>query len=191
MSLLSGRTRRWAGPGVVAAVGVTAAVFAGPALAAAGGHEHALQASINDPAPVSPGATGELVYTVTNVGHRTTDGILLNVSLPPHVRLNKDPHCQRTGRNDEGGDLVSCNFSDAQGLLVPGQTRLSRTPFHVDRDAPAPHELGRLGALAVPLRNGRPTEDFRDLSGRNTVWTSISTGPAEHEGGGHRTGSGN
>lgn len=37
-----------------------------------------------------------ITYELTNVGDKATDGVLINVSLPPDVVLNFDPaHCQR------------------------------------------------------------------------------------------------
>jgi len=145
---------------------------ANPAYAA---EEPALRASISEPAPVAPGGTGKVRYEVTNVSDEATEGILLNISLPRYVSLDSDKRCQQTGTNPEGGALISCNISDDLGKLAPGQTRVSDTPFYIAKNAPPSTELGKLGALVVPLKNGEPTEDYRDLDGHNVVWTPITT----------------
>ncbi len=181
--MTSGRTNRISRLACVAALTSAASIAigmaAGPASAAEDhdGHgEHALAASLSEPAPVAPGGSGVLVYKFRNVSDGPTKGILLNVALPEHVSLDPDSHCRPTGDNPEGGTLISCSFTDAQGKLGPGEEREARTPFHVAPDAPADADLGRLGALIVPLDgHGQPTEDWSDLDGANTVWTSIRT----------------
>jgi len=156
---------------------VTLALFASPVFAAA--EEPALRASISEPAAVAPGGRGEVTYRVTNVSDKATEAILLNISLPPYVRLESDERCEQTGLNDDGGALISCNIGDQLGKLAPDETTVATdTPFFVAYDAPQstePTELGQLGALVVPLHNGEPTEDPADLDGHNVVWTTITT----------------
>jgi hypothetical protein len=142
---------------------------------AAPGPAHALKSTMTKPAPVSPGAGGTLHYEVTNVSPAPTDGVLLNVSLPRYVALPADRHCQQTGHTPDGGTTISCNMSDELGKFAPGQTRVSNQPFQVSPDAPRGATLGRIGALVVPLKGGKPTEDWHNLTGYNTSWTTIST----------------
>lgn len=154
-------------------LGLSGAILASPAFA---DEEHAFTIDIKDPEPVAPGTEGLITYELTNVGDKATDGVLINVSLPPDVVLNFDPaHCQKTGSNPEGGDLVSCNFSNEVGKFAPGETKTSQASYTVTADAPESTSLGEAGALAVPLENGEPTEDWTDLEGAHVDRAEITT----------------
>src|SRR5215218_284261 len=84
-------------------------MLAGPAFAA--GDEPDLKLTLTEPAAAAPGGTVEVRYTLENVSKKATEGILLNMSLPPHVSFGPAANCKETGKNDEGGKLVSCNIS--------------------------------------------------------------------------------
>ncbi|MBB6375143.1 hypothetical protein BKA01_002365 [Pseudonocardia eucalypti] len=170
--MLTRRGNRWRGVVTVAAAALALGVSTGVADAAG---LPTLRSTLATPQPVAPGMGGTLNYEITNLGATPTEGVLMNVSLPKHVKLPADRHCQRTGANPQGGDLISCNFSDELGKLAPGQTRRAATPFTVAPDAPAHADLGRIGVLVVPLKAGKPAEDWRNLTGRNTAWTNIKT----------------
>jgi hypothetical protein len=148
------------------------AFIASPAVA---DEEHAFDIEIQEPDAVAPGASGLISYTLTNASDEPTDGVLMNISLPPQVTLNTDSHCQQTGQNPEGGQLISCNFSDAAGKFAPGETFSGRNDFTVAADAPQSASLGKLGALVVPLEKGEPTEDWTDLEGDHVDWVEIKT----------------
>ncbi|HEY2206646.1 MAG TPA: hypothetical protein VGH99_19450 [Pseudonocardia sp.] len=134
-----------------------------------------LRSDLAKPAAVAPGGRGTLHYELTNLSGSPTDGILLTVVLPKHVGIPTDTHCRETGKGPHGGTVVSCRFTDELGRLGPGQVRKADTPFAVAKDAPHGKELGRLGTIAVPMRHGKPTEDWRHLSGRNVSWTTVRT----------------
>jgi hypothetical protein len=156
-----------------AALGCTGTVLASPAFA---DEDHAFTLDIQDPEPIAPGTEGLITYELTNNGGEATDGVLINVSLPPDVVLNVDPaHCQKTGSNPEGGDLVSCNFSNEVGKFAPGETKTSEASYTVAADAPASASLGEVGALAVPVEGGEPTEDWSDLEGSHVDQAEITT----------------
>jgi hypothetical protein len=156
-----------------AALGTGATILASPAFA---DEDHSFRIDIQEPDPVAPGTEGLITYRLTNTGDEATDGVLINVSLPPDVVLNFDPlHCQKTGSNPEGGDLVSCNFSDGFGAFAPGETKTSQASYTVAADAPESASLGKAGALAVPLENGEPTEDWTDLDGPHVDEAEITT----------------
>ncbi|MFC5232522.1 hypothetical protein [Pseudonocardia zijingensis] len=149
-------------------------ILASPAFA---DEEHAFTLEIQEPDPVAPGTEGLITYELTNGGDEATDGVLVNVSLPPDVVLNFDvTRCQKTGTNEEGGDLVSCNFSDEFGKFAPGESKTSQASYTVAADAPESTSLGEVGALAVPLEKGEPTEDWSDLSGSHVDTAEITTG---------------
>lgn len=176
MSMAVRRGRRpIAGVAIALAVAGAGAALAGTAEAS--GDERALEASLAMPTSLPPGGAGELTYRVRNVSDRATEGILVNVSLPGGVStdLEADPHCQRTGSNDTGGALISCNFSDGWGQVAPGQTQLAKRGFHIAPDAPSNTLLGVVGVTAVPLEDGEPTEDWTDLDDANTTGVPIST----------------
>jgi hypothetical protein len=99
----------------------------------------------------------------------------MNVSLPPHVTLHTDAHCQQTGENPEGGQLISCSFDDQLGKFGPGETKSGTNDFAIAADAPRSASLGKLGALVVPLENGEPTEDWTDLEGDHVDRVEITT----------------
>lgn len=154
-------------------MGLTCAVLASPAFA---DEEHAFTIEIQEPEAIAPGTEGRITYELTNVGDKATDGVLINVSLPPDVVLNFDPaHCQKTGSNPEGGDLVSCNFSNEVGKFAPGESKTSEASYTVAADAPESASLGEVGALAVPLEDGEPTEDWSDLEGSHVDKAEITT----------------
>lgn len=167
------------GMAVVLAVAGGGIALAGTAQAAS--DERALEATLAMPTSLPPGGSGELTYRLRNVSDQATEGVLVNISLPRYVStdLETDPHCQRTGTNDTGGTLVSCNFSDDWGKVAPGQTQLAQRGFHVAPDAPAHTVLGVVGVTAVPLEDGEPTEDWTDLEDANTTGVQVSTSAAE------------
>ncbi|WP_037062748.1 hypothetical protein [Pseudonocardia acaciae] len=172
---MSRRIGRVVGAAAVAVtIGALCTVFSGTAYAAP---QSVLRTKLTGPPATVPGGQGVLQYTITNTGRTPTDGILLNVSLPPRVDLALSPGvpCQKTGNNPQGGALISCNFSDASGRMAPGESRVHNTPFTVAPDAPRGKVLGPVGALVVPLKGGKPTEDERDLRGPNVAWTPIRT----------------
>jgi hypothetical protein len=151
-------------------VAAVLALCASPALAQ---DEPVLRTELTRPAPVAAGGTGTLTYKITNVSKRATEGVALHLALPEHVSLDPDGHCKRTGRTDDGGTLIRCDFTDAAGEFAPGESRVARTPFHVDGSAPASATIGRLGALVVPL--GDADGSSANLSGPDTTWTPIRT----------------
>jgi hypothetical protein len=175
----SARSRRRIARAATIAVAATSAcfasaVFSSPAFA---DEEHAFELEIQEPEPIAPGTEGLINYQLTNVGDKATDGVLINVSVPPDVTLNFDAnHCQKTGTNPEGGDLVSCNFSNELGKFAPGETKTSQASYTVAADAPESASLGKVGALAVPLEEGEPTEDWTDLEGSHVDQVEITTG---------------
>ena len=135
-----------------------------------------LKLTLAQPAAVAPGGTVDVQYTLENVSKKPTKGILLNMSLPPHVSFGSSPNCKTTGKNDEGGTLVSCNISGPEGKIAAGKSVKSTAPFKIAQDAPAGTDLGKLGALVVPLGEGaKPTEDWHDITGPNAAQTTIST----------------
>jgi hypothetical protein len=134
-----------------------------------------LKIDVHEPDPVAPGASGLISFNMTNTSDMAVNGVLMNVSLPPSVTLHTDSHCEQTGQNPEGGQLISCNFSDAQGKFAPGETRSGTNDFAVAADAPAGTDLGKLGALIVPLENGEPTEDWEDIEGDHVDRVEITT----------------
>lgn len=159
--------------GATASMALSGALLASPAFA---DEEHAFTLEIQEPQPIAPGTEGRITYELTNRGDEATDGVLINVSLPPDVVLNFDPaHCQKTGTNDEGGDLVSCNFSNEIGKFAPGESKTSEASYTVAADAPESTSLGEVGALAVPLEQGEPTEDWSDLEGSHVDQAEITT----------------
>jgi hypothetical protein len=159
---------------VATATCATFALFAGSA-AAAEDESDALTAILTAPAAVAPGDTTEIRYIVENVSGQATDGLLVNISLPQHVVILGDQPCQSTGTNDEGGELISCDFSSIVGTLEPGETFEGVTALQILSAAPEDIELGRLGALVTPLSEGVPTGDWTKLVGANVVWTTVST----------------
>jgi hypothetical protein len=167
---------------VTASACLSGALLASPAFAA---EEHAFEIDIQDPEPIAPGTEGLITYDLTNTGDEATEGVLINVSLPPDVVLNFDAtQCQKTGQNAEGGDLVSCNFSNELGRFAPGESKTSQASYTVAADAPESASLGKVGALAVPVENGEPTEDWSDLEGSHVDQAEITTasgsaGPVE------------
>ena len=173
----SARSRRIARAAAVAVVasatGIGGALLASPAVA---DEDHAFAIDIQEPDPVNPGASGLISYTLTNTSNEAVDGVLMNISLPPHVSLNTDSHCQQTGRNPEGGQLISCNFSDKLGKFAAGGTRSGTNDFTVAANAPRSTTLGELGVLVVPLEKGKPTEDWKDLDGGHVDRVDIKTG---------------
>jgi hypothetical protein len=173
----SARSRRRIARAAAVAVATTVACIGGTLLAspAFADEEHTLTIDIQEPDAVAPGTSGLLSFDFTNTGDKATDGILLNVSLPPYVTLRTDSHCEQTGQNPEGGQLISCSFNDAQGQLAAGETRSGTNDFTVAADAPESASLGELGALIVPLENGEPTEDWKDLEGDHVDWVEITT----------------
>lgn len=175
MTTVNQRIRQVAGAVAVAATcGALLIVASGQAFAAPA--PHALRTSLSKPAPVAPGSTGTITYTVKNQSAAATEGVLINISLPKYVTINPDAHCQKTGTNPEGGDLISCNMSDNLGKLAPGQTNTDHHQFAVAKEAPHHAMLGQLTTLAVPLKNGTtPTEDWHDFSGGNASTTVIVT----------------
>lgn len=172
MSTTTGRIGKLTGltAAAVAVAATAAAWYPSPAYAAGA---PALQSTLAQPAPVTSGGTGKLDYSITNTLNTPTDGVLMNVSLPKYVSIPADPHCQKTGTTPDGGTTVSCNFSDAMGKLAPHQRRTAATPFTVAREAPARRPLGRIGVLVVPLKDGKPTEDWHNVKGRNVSSTTI------------------
>jgi hypothetical protein len=159
---------------VATATAATFALFAGSA-AAAEDESDALSAILTAPTAVAPGDTTEIRYIVENVSGQATDGLLVNISLPQHVAILGDQPCQSTGTNDEGGELISCDFSGLVGTLEPGETFEGVTALQILSDAPEDIELGQIGALITPLAAGVPTGDWTDLAGVNVVWTTVST----------------
>lgn len=158
---------------VAATCGVLLVLAPGQAFAAA---QPALRTSLTTPTPVAPGGTGTVTYRVTNQSPAATEGVLINISLPKFVTINPDEqHCQKTGTNPEGGDLISCNMSDNLGKLTPGQTNTDNQKFTIAQDAPHHAKLGQLTTLAVPLKNGQPTEDWHKFGGSNASSTVIAT----------------
>ncbi len=173
----SARSRRRIGRATIVAAAAAATCISGTLLAspAFAGEDHVLKIDIREPDAVAPGASGLLSFDMTNTGDEAIDGVLLNVSLPPQVTLRTDSHCQQTGQNPEGGQLISCSFTDAQGKFAPGETRSGTNDFAIAADAPHSASLGKLGALIVPLENGEPTEDWKDLEGDHVDWVEITT----------------
>lgn len=158
---------------VASAVCMTLGLFTGSAFADS--DEPALEASLSEPDAVAPGGNGDVTLVVKNVSDEATEGVLLNVMLPPHVIMNYDGHCNQTGLTSEGGMMISCQYNDDLGQLDPGESREAVTPFTIEPLAPASTELGEMSALVVPLEDGEATEDWRDLDGPNTATTPITT----------------
>ena len=172
MSVALGRKARLAAGASLILVGLVG-TLTGTAYAAP---DSVLHASATAPAPIARGGSGILHYEVTNTSTTRTDGVLLKISLPKHVSLDRDPRCQQTDTTPDGGILLSCNLSDATGEIPAGEMVTSDTPVHVDASAPEGTTLGKLGALVVPLdAGGNPTEDWKDLRGPNVTWTPIRT----------------
>jgi hypothetical protein len=172
--------------GRIAVVATTAVVsfgvLAGPAFADNDSPD--LELTLSEPVAAAPGSTVDVEYTLTNVSDKATEGMLLNMSLPEYVSFAPASNCQETGENNEGGTLVSCNISGPEGKLGAGESLESSTPFQISPDAPADTDLGKLGALVVPLKDGaEETEDWTDTSGPNAAETSISTASGSSAGG--------
>lgn len=171
-------TRRvLAGLGAVVAAGAGALALTTPA-AADPGSGHALQATITKPAAVAPGGSGSFHYSVQNVSGQATDGVLMNVAIPRYVTIpdiQQDKACKQT--EDQGAQtLWSCAITDQSGKLAPGQRADNDAKFSVAANAPGPQSIGTVVALVVPLdASGKPTEDWHDLKGPNTVSTPITT----------------
>lgn len=161
---------------VATAVCLGFGVLGGTAFAA--NEEPDLKLTLEEAPAVAPGDTVEVPYVLENVSSETTDSILLNMSLPEFVSFAA-PNCQQTGETEDGGTLVSCNISGPEAVIAPGEKLETVAPFQISPDAPEGAELGKLGALVVPLDEGQEsgdTEDWTDITGHNADETLISTG---------------
>ncbi len=172
------RIRRLAG----SAIAVTSALLVVVPGQAAAANPHALQTTFDSPlAGAAPGGTGTVQLQVKNVGSQATQGVLINIALPPHVTLPvlaADKHCQhKADPNVPGGSLISCNMSDKndpRAQVSSGHTNTDDAEFTVDKQGVAPFaHLGTLVVVTVPLVNGKSTEDWRDETGPNTARTEI------------------
>jgi hypothetical protein len=155
---------------------LSGALLASPAFA---DEEHAFALDILEPAPIAPGTDGHISYELTNTSGEAIDGILIRISLPPDVALKANPdHCQKTGKNAEGGDEGHCSFTGGIGAFAPGESKALEVGYTVAADAPEGESLGKVGALVVPIEGGEPTEDKDDLSGSHVDQAEITTAAA-------------
>jgi len=166
------------GLGIVAASTIGAVLLIAPAQAADSDTQPVLHASAGSLAPIEPGGTGTLHYEVRNAGSQATQGLLLKVALPKYVSLDEDPHCQKTGVSDTGGDLISCEFSEAASKLAPGAKITSDTPVHVAQNAPGPRSLGKLEAVVLPSGS---TDNRHKANALNTVRVDVKTEPNRYD----------
>jgi hypothetical protein len=174
----SARSRRRIARAATVAVAATSMALGGALLAspAFADEDHAFTLDIKDPEPIAPGTEGLITYELTNTSDKAVEGILINISLPPDVVLNADPnHCQKTDTNAEGGDIGSCNFTGGMGAFAPGESKTLEASYTVAEDAPESANLGKVGALVVPLEGGEPTEDWSDLEGPHVDQAEITT----------------
>ncbi len=174
----SAQSHRGLARAATVAVAATSMVLGGAFLAspAFADEDHAFALDVQDPAPVAPGSEGLISYTLTNTSGETTDGFLINVSLPPAVDLNLDPNnCEKFDTNRDGGDMIRCTFVGGIGTFAPGESKVLEKSFTVAADAPQSASIGQIGANVVPIVDGRPAEDPTDIKGSHVDYAEITT----------------
>jgi hypothetical protein len=152
---------------------LSGALLASPAFA---DEEHAFTLDMRDPAPIAPGTDGVITYTLTNTSADATDGFLVRVSLPPDVDVDfGNNSCTKFDTNAEGGDMIDCTFTGGIGKFAPGESKVLEKSYTVAADAAESASLGKVGALVVPIVDGKATEDSTDLDGPNVDYAEITT----------------
>ncbi|MDP9798865.1 hypothetical protein J2S43_007377 [Catenuloplanes nepalensis] len=95
--------------------------FAAPAFAAPSGTDFSIVTNdITGPdgAPLAPGASSEVITTITNVGDEVITGFTLSVTLPESVSFKNQVAAEFCSYE---GQTVTCTFDDGWALVPAGQ----------------------------------------------------------------------
>ncbi|GAB7048950.1 hypothetical protein [Catenuloplanes indicus] len=95
--------------------------FAAPALAAPSGTDFSIvteDITGPDGAPLAPGASSEVITTITNVGDEVITGFKLSVTLPESVSFKNQVAAEFCSYE---GQTVTCTFDDGWALVPAGE----------------------------------------------------------------------